>query len=121
MLILFNFNVFHVLPISINHISAVDETSKENLRGTATTLTCKISGISEQQTISWSGLDSVSSSDYTASGGTYDTASNTQTGTLTLESAAVTADATYTCTVTSINYPESDPKAVDVFLNVYGM
>ena len=120
MLILFDFNVVHVLSISINHISAVEETSKENLRGTATTLTCKISGISEKHTISWSGLDSVSPSDYTTFGGTYEAASNTQTGTLSLESAAVTADATYTCTVTSINYPESDPKAVDVFLKVYG-
>ena len=97
------------------------ETSKENLRGTASTLTCQITDIAEQMSLSWSGLEGLSPEDYTATEGTFNAGTFSQTGTLALESGAVIADRTYTCTIASTRFPESTPKVLDVYLNVYGM
>ena len=69
-------------------------------------------------TIAWSGF--TVSDDFVPSSGSYDPATNSQTGTLTVKSGAVSQDKTYTCTVTSTVNPESASKSVDVELNVYG-
>ena len=104
--------------LSLNLISAIETTSKENLRGTETIITCKITSISEQMSIIWSGF--TASDNFVPSSGSYDPATNSQTGTLTVKSGAVSQDKTYTCTITSTVNPESASKSVDVELNVYG-
>ena len=96
----------------------METTSKENLRGTETTITCKITSISKQMSIAWSGF--TVSDNFVPSSGSYDPATNSQTGTLTVKSGAVSQDKTYTCTITSTVNPESASKSVDVELNVYG-
>jgi len=70
--------------------------------------------------IKWAGfVEEVSS--FVTSSGSYDRQTNSQTGTLTVQSSAVTSDKTYTCTVSSIRNTESDIKNIDVHLNVFGL
>jgi len=83
-----------------------------------TVISCTITDIGEQMKIEWAGFQQ--GSDFVPAHGTYEPASNSQTGTLTVKSAAVTADKTYACTVSSMSNPTSDTKSMDVQLNVYG-
>ena len=69
--------------------------------------------------ITWSGFDN-QGENFGSVSGTYESSTNSQTGTLTVKGAAVTLDKTYTCTVTSVQNPASDLKSVNVHLNVYG-
>ncbi len=68
----------------------------------------------------WTGLPD-DETGYTKSAGTLDDNSGSQTATLTVESAQVAEDKTYTCTVSSIQYPTSNSEDKDVDLKVYGM
>ena len=99
--------------------SAIDVASKENLLKSQTIIACKINDISEQMSITWSGF--AAGDNFVASEGTYESGTNSQTGTLTVKPAAVIEDKTYTCTVTSKVNSESASKSMDVKLNVYGM
>ena len=75
--------------------------NKEEISGTAVTLSCVITDITELAAVVWSKSDVAdlsSESGYTVVQGTY--GSNTQTTTLALTTAVNTADATYTCKVT---------------------
>ena len=71
--------------------------------------------------IEWTGYAEGDKNEYVPSSGSYDPQTNSQTGTLTVLSPAVTSDKKYTCTVSSIQNTESDSKNFDVHLNVYGM
>ena len=75
--------------------------NKEEISGTAVTLSCVITDITERAAVVWSKgdvADLSSESGYTVVQGTY--GSNTQTTTLELLAAVNTADTTYTCKVT---------------------
>ena len=75
--------------------------NKEEISGTAVTLSCVITDITERAAVVWSKgdvADLSSESGYTVEQGTY--GSNTQTTTIALTAAVNTADATYTCKVT---------------------
>ena len=97
--------------------SAVEALSKEVLINTETAITCKITDITDKISVEWSGFQE--GENYVTSPGSYDSNSNSQSGTLTVKSAAVTSDKTYTCTVSSIQHIDSAEKALDVHLNVY--
>ena len=98
--------------------SAIVVVGKENLRGTETTISCTVTDLSEQMSITWTGF--TAGNNFVPSEGVYDSETNSQTGTLTVKSGAVTEDSTYTCTITSISNTESADKSVEVLLNVYG-
>ena len=75
--------------------------NKEQIDGTAVTLSCVISDITMAAAVVWSKTSSVDLSSvtgYTVAQGTYNT--NTQTSTLALTGTINTADTTFTCTVT---------------------
>ena len=75
--------------------------NEEEISGTAVTLSCVITDITELAAVVWSKSDVAdlsSESGYTVVQGTY--GSNTQTTTLALTTAVNTADTTYTCKVT---------------------
>ena len=68
--------------------------------------------------IQWSGF--TAGANFVPSSGSYDSSSNSQTGTLTVKSGAVETDKTYTCTVSSTVNTASAAKTINVDLNVYG-
>ena len=70
--------------------------------------------------IEWTGFAEGDKNEYVPSSGSYDPQTNSQTGTLTVQSPAVNSDKTYTCTASSIQNTESDSNNFDVHLNVYG-
>ena len=97
-------------------------TDKEVETGTDTTISCVITGITQQlDAVVWrkSGTDvtTLSGSNYVVSAGTY--GSNSQTTTLTVKAAANTADSAYTCAITSNEWLVSNREA-NVILNVFG-
>ena len=98
--------------------SAIEVISKEVKVGTETIISCKVTGLTQSVNIVWSGLPD-DETGYTKSAGTL--YSETQTATLTVASAQVTEDKTYTCTVSSIQNTASQPESKDVDLKVYGM
>lgn len=105
--------------MNVPYLSAVEAVSKEVLINTETVITCKISEITEQMSVTWSGF-TTGDVNYIQEQGGYDSSSNTQTSTLTVKSPAVVADNTYTCTVSSVKFPMSDKKSLNVALDVYG-
>ena len=100
----------------------VQPINKEVLTATDATISCVITGITQQlDAVVWrkDGTDvtSLSGSNYVVSAGTY--GSNSQTTTLTIKAAANTADSTFTCVITSNEHQETE-KATSVKLNVFG-
>ena len=103
-------------------ISGVQPINKEVLTATDATVSCVITGITQQiDAVVWrkSGTDvtSLSGSNYVVSAGTY--GSNSQTTTLTVKAAANTADSTYTCAITSNEWLQTN-KETNVLLSVFG-
>ena len=96
--------------------------NKEVLAGTDTSISCVISGITQQlDNVVWTkdGTDVTTLSEdnsYVVSAGTY--GSNSQTTTLTVKAAVNTADSTYTCVITSNEHRETN-KPTSVTLNVF--
>ena len=90
--------------------------------GIATTISCVISGLTNQVTVEW--LDSattpVSNSDYVQSAGTFHSTDFTQTSTLEISGNLVTADKTFICRVRSLEYSDSPSSDTMVELSVYG-
>ena len=89
--------------------------------GTDTTISCVVSGITQQlDTVIWrkDGTDvtSLSGSNYAISAGTY--GSKSQTTTLTVKAAVNTADSTYTCAIASNEWLVSN-RETTVVLNVF--
>ena len=104
-------------------MSDVEAKHKEVESGTDATVTCVVTGITQQlNSVVWtkSGTDVTTLSEdnlYVVSAGTY--GSNSQTTTLTVKAAVNTADSTYTCVITSNEWLETN-KETPVFLNVFG-
>ena len=96
--------------------------NKEVLAGTDTSISCVISGITQQlDNVVWTkdGTDVTTLTEddsYVVSAGTY--GSNSQTTTLTVKAAVNTADSTYTCVITSNEHQETN-KPTSVTLNVF--
>ena len=89
------------------------------LTGTQTVLTCLITGITQTVTaVTWSDSNGlISDGDpYTISAGTFNT--DRQSATLTVASGGVTADKTFTCSVTSNDWTGSVTSTAE--LKVYG-
>ena len=103
--------------------SGVQPTNKEVESGTDITVSCVVTGITQQlNAVKWTkaGTDVTTLTEdnsYVVSAGTY--GSNSQTTTLTVKAAANTADSIYTCVITSNEWLETD-KGTPVALNVFG-
>ena len=102
--------------------SDVLPTNKEVETGTDTTISCVITGITQQlDAVVWrkSGTDvtTLAGSYYVVSAGSY--GSNTQTTTLTVKAAANTADSSYICAITSTEYLVNNRETA-VALEVFG-
>ena len=99
--------------------SEVTTQNVEVKSGTAVTLSCVISGITEQVDVVW--LPSTDTS-FTSNSGTFDDDQNTQTATLSVTADAdmVSADKTFTCRVHSTQFSGSPSSDTKIQLNVYG-
>ena len=99
--------------------SEVKAVNAEVKSGTDATISCVIEGITSQVEVEWVG-PGVNGEDnnYTPKSGTLD--NNSQTASLDVKGAAVTKDKTFTCRVTSSQFPSSPPSDTEVQLNVYG-
>lgn len=95
--------------------------SKEVESGTDATISCVITGITQQlDIVVWTkgetNVNTLSETDYIVSDGEY--GSNSQTTTLTVKAAANTADSSYTCVVTSNEWDITNRES-DVTLNTF--
>ena len=103
--------------------SDVQPKNKEVESGTDATVSCVITGITQQlNAVKWTkgGTDVTTLTEdnsYVVSAGTY--GSNSQTTTLTVKAAVNTADSTFTCVITSNEWLVTD-KETSVVLNVFG-
>ena len=90
--------------------------------GTAATISCVISGRTNQVDVDWlhsrSGTSLKDVGGYTIEQGTLET--TTQTSTLEILGTMVTEDKTFTCRVTSPTFPNSPSSEIGVGLSVYG-
>ena len=99
--------------------------NKEVEANTEAVISCVISGITTTlDSVSWTDSSEgplTNGSDYITSDGSYDDTSNSQTTTLTVKAGTNTADATFSCVVTSAEWSETvtDFKT-EVTLNVFG-
>ena len=93
---------------------------KEVKKGSTTTISCVITGITETVTVVWrTATEPVSGSKFKSSQGTH--SGGTQTTTLTVDSTEVIEDKAYTCRITSGSFPDSNHFDNTVNLNVYCM
>ena len=104
--------------IQIELLPAAEAVSKEVLQSTEAVISCKITDITKTMFIEWSGF--TAGDNFVPTSGSYDSSTNSQTGILTIRSAAVTTDKTYTCSISSVINEDSALESVDVHLNVYG-
>ena len=90
--------------------------------GTAATISCVISGLTNQIDVDWlhptSGTSLKNVGGYVIEQGTLET--TTQTSTLEIHGNMVTEDKTFTCKVSSSAYPNSPSSEIGVSLSVYG-
>ena len=101
-------------------LSDVQSIEKEVKKGSTTTISCVITGITETVTVSWrTATEPVSGSKFNSVQGSH--SGGTQTSTLTVDSSEVTEDKTYTCRLTSESFPDSGNFDNTVNLNVFGM
>ena len=92
--------------------------------GTLVTISCVVTGITKQlDGVVWkrAGTDVMilSETDYAVSEGSYDSVSNSQTTTLTVQANANIADTIYTCAIDSNEHGVTN-KDTFVILNVFG-
>ena len=95
------------------HITEVIATYKDALEGTESVLSCKITGMSDKATVSWTKGDQTQ-------GGTTEGELNDGTQISTLTVTNPQEDTEYTCVVTSGEYSSSEPSETPLSLNVYG-
>ena len=101
-------------------ISDVQSIEKEVKKGSATTISCVVTGIEETVTVAWrTATEPVSGSKFTSVQGSH--SGGTQISTLTVDSTEVTEDKAYTCRVTSGSFPDSSHFDSTVNLNVFGI
>ena len=92
---------------------------REVKKGSATTISCLITGITETITVSWqTAAGPVTGEKFKFDQGSH--SDGTQTSTLTVDSTEVTEDKAYTCRVTSGSLPDSGHFDNTVNLNVFG-
>ena len=100
-------------------LSDVQSVEKEVKKGSTTTISCVVTGITETVTVSWrTATAPVSGSKFDSVQGSH--SDGTQTSTLTVDSTEVTEDKAYTCRVTSGSLPDSGHFDNTVNLNVFG-
>jgi len=108
-------------PVLTSTISEFQAVNKEVKKGSQTTISCIITGLSAATaSVSWRTSTGavVSGDNFTPSVGTQ--ADGNQTSTLLVKGAQVSADTAYTCRVTSGSLPDSGSSNTTVNLNVYG-
>ena len=111
-------DVFYKIQYEI--LSDVQSVGKEVRKGSTTTISCVITGITETVTVAWrTATEPVTASKFTSVQGSH--SGGKQTSTLTVDSTEVTEDKAYTCRVTSGSYPDSGYFDNIVHLNVFGM
>ncbi|XP_063678553.1 mucin-22-like [Bolinopsis microptera] len=96
----------------------VSSMNKEMKKGSASTISCVITGITETATVTWrTSTGPVPAEKFTSVQGS--NSGGTQTSTLAVEGTLVNEDTAYTCRVTSISLPDSSHSDTTVNLNVY--
>ena len=93
--------------------------NKEVKKGSGTTISCVITGITATATVTWwtsTGL--VPAEKFTSVQGSH--SEGKQTSTLAVDGTLVNDDTAYTCRVTSGSLPDSSHSDTTVNLNVYG-
>ena len=97
----------------------VESVSKEVEKGSTTTISCVITGITDTATVTWrTSTGEVSGDEFTVNQGSH--SEGTQTSTLAVDGTQVNVDTAYTCRVTSGSLPESGHFDTTVNLNVFG-
>ena len=100
--------------------SDVESVNKEVKKGSDTTISCIITGITETATVAWqTAAGPVPAEKFTPVQGSH--SEGTQISTLAVEGTLVNEDTTYTCKVTSRSLPDSIHSDTTVNLNVYGI
>ena len=93
--------------------------SKEVKKGSTTTISCVITGITDTATVTWrTSTGEVSGIGFTATQGSH--SGGTQTSTLAVKGTQVNVDTAYTCRVTSGSLPESGHFDTTVILDIFG-
>ena len=111
--------LFYVMLSCKSFISEVAPKSKEVKKGSTTTISCVITGITDTATVTWrTSTGEVSGSGFTAIQGSH--SGGTQTSTLAVDGTQVNVDTAYTCRVTSGSFPQSPHSDTAADLNVYG-
>ena len=101
-------------------ISDVESVSKEVKKGSDTTISCVITGVTETATVTWrTNTGPVPAEKFTPVQGSH--SEGTQTSTLAVDGTLVNEDTAYTWKVTSGSLPHSSHSETTVNLNVYGM
>ena len=100
-------------------------TNKEVEKGTDATLTCTVSGLTEQATIEWRSVSDGSAltsdtTNYVIGGAGFTISTNSQESILTVKAVSNTADNTFYCVVTSTEWAKTNVES-PVVLNVFGM
>ncbi|KAL5247349.1 hypothetical protein ACHWQZ_G019273 [Mnemiopsis leidyi] len=96
----------------------VQSVNKEVKKGSTTTISCVITGITDTATVSWrTSTEEVSGDEFTAVQGSH--SDGTQTSTLAVDGTQVDIDTAYTCRVTSGSLPGSGNFDTTVNLNVF--
>jgi hypothetical protein len=105
-------------PFIALSFSEVESVSKEVKTGTNTTISCVVTGLTAEATLSWlTSSGEVSGENFTSSQGKY--SNGKQTSTLAVKGTQVNSDTAYTCRVTSGSTPTFESDTI-VDLNVYG-
>ena len=105
------------LPKSTSDVESVD---KEVKKGSATTISCIITGIKETATVTWrTRTGPVPAEKFIRVQGSQ--FGGTQTSTLSVDGTLVNKNTAYTCRVSSGSIPDSSHSDTTVNINVYGM
>jgi hypothetical protein len=100
-------------------ISEVTAKSKEVKKGSDTTISCMLTGLTAKATVSWqTSSGEVSGDNFTPTQGTFD--KGKQTSTLAVKGTQVITDNVYTCRVTSGSLSDSGYSDKTVYLYVFG-
>ena len=93
--------------------------NKEVKKGSTTTISCVITGITDTATVTWrTSTGEVTGDEFTVNQGSH--SEGTQTSTLAVDGTQVNVDTAYTCRVISGSLPESGPFDTAVSLNAFG-
>lgn len=134
MYISFIFFLFYIysqncLLAEITHFYDVSDVVVRDIEvkyGEHATLSCMVSGLTNQVSVEWlyptsdSEIPVPTTADYVQNTGSLDNTDLTQTSTLVISGSVVTEGKTFICRVSSSNYPDSPSSDTFVGLDVYG-